>query len=263
MYESVHKFARYDGRDDPPGAARWVVDPDDDARDCLVSGRDPPSCGCLPTWLKRRNLGRRRYNATRRVRARVRQLLVARLITRLRWRWGAQTLIARYLGVSQPTISRDLLALEQLTGRRYRAHLAPLPVALAALDPAPPTEWPRDDLDLAALLDDGVARQLDADSGDVALATLLGALDDEERRLRELLALEESVRREDLIADEPSTPLVAQVEAARDITLSKSDTARVLVVLEVDRLLDARRARDHVATVERYPETALAGRGSR
>jgi hypothetical protein len=55
--------------------------------------------------------GRRRHNATRQARAQLRRAEVARLLGTLGWRHGTQAVIARRLGVSEATISRDLTAL--------------------------------------------------------------------------------------------------------------------------------------------------------
>jgi hypothetical protein len=55
--------------------------------------------------------GRRRHNATRRARAELRRAEVARLLAVLGLRHGTQAVIARRLGVSKSTISRDLTAL--------------------------------------------------------------------------------------------------------------------------------------------------------
>jgi AraC-like DNA-binding protein len=55
--------------------------------------------------------GRRRHNATRRAHAELRRAEVARLLGTLGWRHGTQAVIARHLGVSEATISRDFTAL--------------------------------------------------------------------------------------------------------------------------------------------------------
>jgi hypothetical protein len=55
--------------------------------------------------------GRRRHNGTRQARAQLRRAEVARLLGTLGWRHGTQAVIARHLGVSEATISRDLTAL--------------------------------------------------------------------------------------------------------------------------------------------------------
>lgn len=67
----------------------------------------------LQDWesVCRRAGGRRRYNATRQVRARVRRESVARLWLAGKGRRGWQARAARQLGVSPATISRDFDAM--------------------------------------------------------------------------------------------------------------------------------------------------------
>lgn len=72
----------------------------------------------------RRAAGRRRYNATRRVNARLRQLEVLHLLRAYGMVHGVQARIARELGVSQATISRDMMAVIGLVLER-RDHLRP------------------------------------------------------------------------------------------------------------------------------------------
>lgn len=55
--------------------------------------------------------GRRHYNGTRQAHAQLRRAEVARLLATLGLRHGTQAVIARRLGVSEATISRDLTAL--------------------------------------------------------------------------------------------------------------------------------------------------------
>jgi hypothetical protein len=55
--------------------------------------------------------GRRHHNGTRQARAQLRRAEVARLLATLGLRHGTQAVIARRLGVSEATISRDLTAL--------------------------------------------------------------------------------------------------------------------------------------------------------
>jgi hypothetical protein len=57
---------------------------------------------------RRRAGGRRHYNAVRRFRAMFRRLEVARLLSSVIPKRGEQTRIARALGVSRATISRDI-----------------------------------------------------------------------------------------------------------------------------------------------------------
>jgi len=62
--------------------------------------------------------GRRRHNATRRARAELRRVEVARLLGTLGLRHGSQAVIARRLGVSEATISRDVTAVFAYRPRR-------------------------------------------------------------------------------------------------------------------------------------------------
>jgi hypothetical protein len=54
--------------------------------------------------------GRARYNAMRRLNARLRQREVLQLLARWGWKPGVQALIAAHLGVHRSTICRDLQA---------------------------------------------------------------------------------------------------------------------------------------------------------
>jgi hypothetical protein len=88
--------------------------------------------------------GRRRYHFTRRARAEVRRGQVAELLDRLGYRYGAQALIARRLGVSQATVSRDVRALGRAAAaaaaRRCPACGRALPV-LDVLDGLDASTW--------------------------------------------------------------------------------------------------------------------------
>jgi hypothetical protein len=64
--------------------------------------------------------GRRRYNATRQARAELRRAEVVRLLGTLGLRHGTQAVIARRLGVSEATISRDVTAVFGYRPRRCR-----------------------------------------------------------------------------------------------------------------------------------------------
>ena len=59
----------------------------------------------------RRAGGRRHYNSIRQTRAAFRRLQVARLLCRWGLGYGVQARVARRLGVSEATISRDVAAL--------------------------------------------------------------------------------------------------------------------------------------------------------
>ena len=59
----------------------------------------------------RRAAGRRKYNAVRQLRARLRRQEVLRLLGELGWGYGVQARIAAVLGVHPATISRDLAKL--------------------------------------------------------------------------------------------------------------------------------------------------------
>jgi DNA-binding CsgD family transcriptional regulator len=61
--------------------------------------------------VKKRAAGRYKYNALRQVRAALRRREVLRLLGELGWTYGSQAQIARQLGVSEATISRDLAML--------------------------------------------------------------------------------------------------------------------------------------------------------
>jgi DNA-binding NarL/FixJ family response regulator len=62
--------------------------------------------------------GRRRHNAIRQMRAELRRAEVVRLLGTLGWRHGTQAMIARRLGVSEATISRDVTAVFGYRPRR-------------------------------------------------------------------------------------------------------------------------------------------------
>jgi hypothetical protein len=62
--------------------------------------------------------GRRRHNATRQADAQLRRAEVIRLLGTLGWRHGTQAVIARRLGVSEATISRDVTAVFGYRPRR-------------------------------------------------------------------------------------------------------------------------------------------------
>jgi DNA-directed RNA polymerase specialized sigma24 family protein len=64
----------------------------------------------IPTWeeVKKRAAGRQKYNALQQLRAAVRRREVLTLLGELGWTYGSQAAIARQLGVSEATISRDL-----------------------------------------------------------------------------------------------------------------------------------------------------------
>lgn len=55
--------------------------------------------------------GRRRHNATRRVQAVERRAKVRARVAELGWRYGTQAQVARELGVSEATVSRDLASI--------------------------------------------------------------------------------------------------------------------------------------------------------
>jgi DNA-binding transcriptional ArsR family regulator len=57
--------------------------------------------------------GRRRYNNLRKVNAELRRVRVAELLLQYGLNWGAGAEIARTLGVSPSTVSRDLKALKE------------------------------------------------------------------------------------------------------------------------------------------------------
>jgi hypothetical protein len=61
----------------------------------------------------RRAAGRRKYHALRRFQRALRRQQVAELLTRYGLRPGVRARIARELGVSQATISRDVKAVEE------------------------------------------------------------------------------------------------------------------------------------------------------
>jgi hypothetical protein len=66
----------------------------------------------------RRAGGRRRYNAVRRFNAALRRVKVGEMLLRHGTRHGVQAMIARALGVSEATVSRDRAALAR-AGRSY------------------------------------------------------------------------------------------------------------------------------------------------
>lgn len=55
--------------------------------------------------------GRKKYNALRQFEARLRQIEVTKLMNAMGWKKGCQRQIARHLGVSNSTISRDVKAI--------------------------------------------------------------------------------------------------------------------------------------------------------
>jgi DNA-binding NarL/FixJ family response regulator len=83
--------------------------------------------------VKRRAVGRYKYNAVRQVRAALRRRNVLQLLGERGWTYGSQAAIARQLGVSEATISRDL------------ARILPLMQECAACGGLAPREWWRED----------------------------------------------------------------------------------------------------------------------
>jgi hypothetical protein len=83
------------------------------------------------TWaeVKRRAVGRYKYNKVRQVRAAVRRREVLTLLGELGWTYGSQAAMARQLGVSEATISRDL------------AKILPLMQECATCGGLTPREW--------------------------------------------------------------------------------------------------------------------------
>ena len=73
------------------------------------------SWGAETGWetVCRRASGRRHYNATRQLQAKLRRAEVERLWVEAGCTYGAQARIARQLDVSEATISRDIQAIEQ------------------------------------------------------------------------------------------------------------------------------------------------------
>jgi DNA-binding CsgD family transcriptional regulator len=65
------------------------------------------------TWAEvtRRAAGRTRHNKVRQLRAALRRREVLKLLGELGWTYGSQAAIARQLGVSEATISRDMAVL--------------------------------------------------------------------------------------------------------------------------------------------------------
>jgi hypothetical protein len=86
---------------------------------------------CPTDWesVCRRNAGRRHYNSVRRSQQELRRLRVAKLLWKYGrhglWR-GLQALLARYLGVSEGTISRDVAALFAAAGEGHGVKVCPL-----------------------------------------------------------------------------------------------------------------------------------------
>ncbi|HUW16798.1 MAG TPA: hypothetical protein VMW94_06940 [Actinomycetes bacterium] len=67
------------------------------------------SAGTWPHVAHRRAGGRRRYNKLRQDQAAIRRMEVVMLLREFGgWNWGVQKRIAKELGVSEATISRDL-----------------------------------------------------------------------------------------------------------------------------------------------------------
>jgi hypothetical protein len=62
------------------------------------------------TWdeVKRRAAGRYKYNALRQLQAALRRREVLKWLGECGWTYGSQAAMARHLGVSEATISRDL-----------------------------------------------------------------------------------------------------------------------------------------------------------
>jgi hypothetical protein len=62
------------------------------------------------TWaeVKRRAVGRYKYNKVRQLQAAMRRREVLKLLGEIGWTYGSQAAIARQLAVSEATISRDL-----------------------------------------------------------------------------------------------------------------------------------------------------------
>jgi hypothetical protein len=83
--------------------------------------------------VKRRAAGRAKYNKVRQVRAAWRRRDVLTLLREIGWSYGSQAAIARQLGVSEATISRDL------------AKLLPLLQECATCHGLRPREWWRED----------------------------------------------------------------------------------------------------------------------
>jgi hypothetical protein len=65
------------------------------------------------TWeeVKKRAAGRYKYNALRRLKAQLRRRQILKLLGELGWTYGVQATMARRLGVSEATISRDMAQL--------------------------------------------------------------------------------------------------------------------------------------------------------
>jgi len=83
------------------------------------------------TWAEvtRRAAGRQKYNALRQLRAAMRRREVLTLLGECGWTYGSQAAIARQLGVSEATISRDL------------AKILPLMQECATCGGLRPREW--------------------------------------------------------------------------------------------------------------------------
>jgi len=58
--------------------------------------------------VKKRAAGRAKYNALRRLNAQLRRRQVLQLLGEIGWTYGSQATVARQLGVSEATISRDM-----------------------------------------------------------------------------------------------------------------------------------------------------------
>jgi hypothetical protein len=67
----------------------------------------------LTSWeeVKKRAAGRYKYNKVRQVQAALRRREVLKLLGEIGWTYGSQAAIARQLGCSEATISRDLAVL--------------------------------------------------------------------------------------------------------------------------------------------------------
>jgi DNA-binding NarL/FixJ family response regulator len=79
-----------------------------------------------------RAAGRRHYNVVRQLYATLRRAEVARLLRAYGYDWGVQARIARQLGVSQATVSRDVAAiLAACQAADHRARVAAVVARMA------------------------------------------------------------------------------------------------------------------------------------
>lgn len=83
--------------------------------------------------VKKRAAGRYKYNALRQLRAAMRRREVLQLLGEIGWSYGSQAAIARQLGCSEATISRDL------------AKILPLMQECATCGGLTPRAWWRED----------------------------------------------------------------------------------------------------------------------